>query len=503
MARTLFLTALGLTLAAAAAAPTCVPKAESLSKLDAARKQLNAALVDNKTPRGCPGLGQTGLVTSAGTRAQIDSIFAQLHVLRSELHSKLPVTIFYWGDEFHTDLVGLFQEHFENVKLEDMSALPLPASVPHRCPEDKLGSPFALKALAIYHSASKYEHVLWMDSDNLPLVDPAQLFTTEEYQQKGDMFWPDLWNEGFVSPEIYDVLTEGAVSPSKVADSETGQILINTCRHQDVLEYALLLNEHFEVTYQYMLGDKDTFRLAYALAGKLDDFYQVPTPPASAYTTFKESKELQRMHSEFAVEHADATLYTGKCKSHPALAVGMVQHSPKGDLVFQHRSTSAMSLEHEDQVLTTVVGAPLAPKRAKELLFQVPGGGPWATCPENHTAAAWMPAPKTVMQVERAASAALNKLRNVDLSQFSYDKVAPGGPSETDVAMRLTRRMLQDVSYWANMTNTTTTTTTTTTTIWCPPGCKPWNMRRSLAASARQLLFGAFPIDCPEYCVPI
>lgn len=46
-------------------------------------------------------------------------------------------------------------------------------------------------------------------------------------------------------------------------------------RHADVLEWLWFLNNHERVVSEWMWGDKDTFRLAFALAGKEDNFWQV------------------------------------------------------------------------------------------------------------------------------------------------------------------------------------------------------------------------------------
>lgn len=45
--------------------------------------------------------------------------------------------------------------------------------------------------------------------------------------------------------------------------------------HADALEWLWFVNSHAEVVYKLMYGDKDTFRLAFALAGKPDYFEQV------------------------------------------------------------------------------------------------------------------------------------------------------------------------------------------------------------------------------------
>lgn len=46
-------------------------------------------------------------------------------------------------------------------------------------------------------------------------------------------------------------------------------------RHADVLEWLWFLNSHRKPVSDWMWGDKDTYRLAFALAGKADAFQQV------------------------------------------------------------------------------------------------------------------------------------------------------------------------------------------------------------------------------------
>ena len=43
------------------------------------------------------------------------------------------------------------------------------------------------------------------------------------------------------------------------------------------------MNSHSEVIYKLMYGDKDTFRLAFALAGKSNFFEQVRCNPANQF----------------------------------------------------------------------------------------------------------------------------------------------------------------------------------------------------------------------------
>lgn len=56
------------------------------------------------------------------------------------------------------------------------------------------------KVAALLHCS--FQEVLLLDSDNLPLVDPAYLFDDPLYQQHGNLFWPDFWGS-WVKPGVY------------------------------------------------------------------------------------------------------------------------------------------------------------------------------------------------------------------------------------------------------------------------------------------------------------
>ena len=49
-----------------------------------------------------------------------------------------------------------------------------------------------IKALAI--ACSRFEEVLYLDADNVPLCDPAHLFDCDAYRRHGALFWPDRFS---------------------------------------------------------------------------------------------------------------------------------------------------------------------------------------------------------------------------------------------------------------------------------------------------------------------
>jgi len=273
------------------------------------------------------------------------------------------------------------------------------------------------------------------------LTDPMSLFDTPEYIESGNMFWPDFFG-GWVNEEIYDVLTHGAYEATSNANTESGQILMNTCKHGDVLEFVRTLNENHPVTYNYMFGDKDTFRLSFALADKLDQFYQVPTQPSGAYTTLEGSKELQRIHMEDLImndgEAVDMEEWS-QCRQSvsPALLVAMVASGPTGDLQFLHRTNAEFSIRNQQQIKAEFLISPQSPRQAKSLMWSAPGQG-WAICPED---AVPMMTPPQIEMVEQTAEASLNELRmDIGLGNMvGYSEMSQGVRAEVVRAMQVRR----------------------------------------------------------------
>lgn len=101
---------------------------------------------------------------------------------------------------------------------------------------------------------------------------------------------------------------------TEVAAVSVTQVLIDRLRHVDVLEWLWWLNSHHKVTYRNMNGDKDTYRLAFALANKLSEYQQVKVPARDALSVVKSSRGTSYVHQ------------------------GMVQHTPDGRPAFMHRT---------------------------------------------------------------------------------------------------------------------------------------------------------------------
>lgn len=168
---------------------------------------------------------------------------------------------------------------------------------------------YQLKSLAMI--ASSFQHILLLDSDNMAIQKPDDVFESKLYQECGMITWPDYWKRT-ISPHYYDIagikvnehlrvwynrMPLHVVGTSNVDDvnsvpyhdlegtvpnpsTESGQLFINKELHAHTLMLSLYYNVFGPHLYYKLFslgepgeGDKDTF-LAAAVAAN-QSFYQV------------------------------------------------------------------------------------------------------------------------------------------------------------------------------------------------------------------------------------
>ncbi|GAM86269.1 hypothetical protein ANO11243_042810 [Dothideomycetidae sp. 11243] len=127
---------------------------------------------------------------------------------------------------------------------------------------------YQLKVLGLLFSS--FQHVLFLDSDSMPLMDPyMNMMLVEPYLGTGMVVWPDFWGST-ESPVFYAIagLPDFPNNLPKTA-SESGQILINKGTHLPVLLLACYYNIFGPDLYYPLLsqgamgeGDKETFMAA-------------------------------------------------------------------------------------------------------------------------------------------------------------------------------------------------------------------------------------------------
>ncbi|KAG2484566.1 hypothetical protein HYH03_016612 [Edaphochlamys debaryana] len=259
-----------------------------------------------------------GVVWAGGGRYLLANILVGVTYLREALGSKLPVEVIYQGEaEMEPTLARMLTaEKLQPVKLVDASRIPYPS---HHRPVEIYG--FTSKVWALYAGTS-FDEVLLMDADNYPLVPPEEIFEMEEYKQYGNAFWPDFWHSLWTKDDIWHMF--GSKAPWEGnphhRTTESGQVLVNRKRMAVVLEWIWYVNSHRDFTYRMMHGDKDTYKLAFYLAGKLDQFNQVPVYNSMALKDVRDTEHHWKMQSVYQYSFKGLPLFYHQSKFFPHIA---------------------------------------------------------------------------------------------------------------------------------------------------------------------------------------
>lgn len=148
---------------------------------------------------------------------------------------------------------------------------------------------------------SRFEEIIFLDADNVPLIDPATLFDTMQYRETGSIFWPD-YGRLQASRDIWQICD---VPYRDECEFESGQIVVDKKRCWGPLQMSMHLNEHSDFYYKHIHGDKDTFHMAWHM---MEQDYSMP------------SKGIEALRST------------------------MCQHDFEGKRIFQHRNMDKWKL---------------------------------------------------------------------------------------------------------------------------------------------------------------
>ncbi|KAI9016555.1 mannosyltransferase putative-domain-containing protein [Phycomyces nitens] len=222
--------------------------------------------IANEKPK--PSIGQfkgRGIVLVAGNVDTFKRATTTVRILKELHHCKLPVEVWHLSDEIPSEETIKELSRLGAVT-RDFSEEDLVRPVKQRRDADKQ---FQIKAAAIINSA--FNEVLYLDSDNVPAIDPTFLFDSPDYKRTGAMFWPDFWKtdgENIIFP-ILDIPCEDEW------EQESGQIVVNKAKSWLPLQLAWYMQSNYEIYFQLLNGDKDTFQYAWKALGA--PFYMVPT----------------------------------------------------------------------------------------------------------------------------------------------------------------------------------------------------------------------------------
>jgi hypothetical protein len=208
-----------------------------------------------------PHFEGSGIVMVAGGPRCFTNAFVSLTMLREHTGCSLPIQVWYLGPEEMSATMARMLDRFD---VELVDAFAVRGSFPMR----RLGG-WECKVFALLHS--RFRHVILIDADNVALSDPATLLTIPEYGRTGALFWPDLGTTPVDSP-IWELFR---VDYRDEPEVESGQMVIDKERCWMPLNLVRHFNEWSDLYYQYIYGDKESFRFAwrqlghpYAMPGK-------------------------------------------------------------------------------------------------------------------------------------------------------------------------------------------------------------------------------------------
>ena len=238
--------------------------------------------------------GGAGIVIVAGGTRYFTCAWVCLTMLRQVLGCTLPIEVWYLGAEEMSPYMKTLLERFD---VECVDAL----EVRRRHPVRRLGG-WECKPYAVLHS--RFEHVILIDADNVPLMDPALLLARPEYRATGALFWPDFGRLD-ADCSIWEICR---VPYRDEPELESGQIVVDKEHSWQALHLAMHLNEWSDFYYEHIYGDKETFYFAWRMLGK--PYALCPHPPRPV-------------------------LYGSGAAARDILA--FIQHGFGGEGIFQHR----------------------------------------------------------------------------------------------------------------------------------------------------------------------
>jgi alpha 1,2-mannosyltransferase len=220
--------------------------------------------------------GTSGVVTSAGGEFLPEALVS-IRMLR-HTGSTLPVDVFLaTPEEDEGELcTTVFPALNATCRILSTMLSDAQGGLPHRHNITR----YQLKAFALM--LSDFDNILWIDADQIPLVDPRTLLEAEPLKSQGMVIWPDYWYMT-TSPLFYRIagVTNIPHTGERPA-SETGQFMISKTKHWKTLLLATYYNFHGPSHYYKLLsqgavgeGDKETF--AAAAVAFDEQFYAIMT----------------------------------------------------------------------------------------------------------------------------------------------------------------------------------------------------------------------------------
>jgi hypothetical protein len=269
--------------------PVWLEKLGLIRTVEEARERVDEFLKAESGKRKAEGHTGRGIVVVGGGEKYLPGTYVLLRMLR-HLGCTLPVEVWHlgprempveWGARLaqYVGHGGSIRDAYRVAdKLEE---------------EDQIGraSPGMPVAATLYGYEAKlfalkwnrFEEVLLLDADNLPVRDPTFLFDEPEYQRHGAVFWPDHHHDTIWYAIGRDTWTAFGIPADEYRaerEHETGQILADKRRCWGCLSLCNWYAQNGRNWYfKFQLGDKDVPHMAWRKLRQ--EFALVPHGPLS------------------------------------------------------------------------------------------------------------------------------------------------------------------------------------------------------------------------------
>lgn len=248
-----------------------VGTAHDLRTITASTARLATDAAVRRLPEYPGGFEGRGIVMVATGRLYRSNAWIALKRLRAT-GCRLPVEVWHWGGD------DWCREH--DAWFAEMGAV----GVDYEEARTRVGSglrhPWALKVYAMRWS--RFREILYLDVDQVVLADPTYLFDEPEYLRTGAVFWPDL---GRWSPDAAMWGFTG-VAYRDEPEVQGGEALLDKARVWRELSLTMWINEQHAFFYRYMVGDKDSYRLAWHKLGR--EYAMPPFPVVDLGGVFRQ-----------------------------------------------------------------------------------------------------------------------------------------------------------------------------------------------------------------------
>jgi hypothetical protein len=265
-----------------------------------------------------------GIVLCAGGFKHLSNAYVCMKFLRE--FTSLPIELFYaGGTEMPPRVEDLLRQDFAPIELKDIAKPEFGEACPFLRIDQFRG--FQIKPYALLHSS--FEEIFYIDADNIPLQSPEPLFASGEYVRTGALFWPDLARTKTTTETLFRVFGVLSDDLRRGFEFESGQMVLDKRRCWKALLTVCLANSDVagfrNFCFRHTMGDKDTFRLAFAFARQ--SCHLIPHPSLRLGNLFL-FIPVPLTGLQIKIRHDLGSFY----------ATGMLQHDPAGNPLFAHKT---------------------------------------------------------------------------------------------------------------------------------------------------------------------